>query len=125
LADVPDEEQRNRLGGMALANGLLVHGPEHWAAAVRDDDGEIHVASGEKPRLKSENRLAKLPLVRGVVRLGEALLVVPVVRRGMPEARLAFEEGPVGVAARSPSLPRPGGGSPRCWPRRRWAPRRG
>ena len=53
----------------------------------------------EKPRLKSENRLAKLPLVRGVVRLGEALLVVPVVRRGMPEARLAFEEGPVGVAA--------------------------
>lgn len=96
---MPDQEQRNRLGGMALANGLLVHGPEHWAAAVRDDEGEIHVASGEKPRLKSENRLAKLPLVRGIVRLGEALMVVPVVRRGMPEARLAFEEGPVGVAA--------------------------
>ena len=25
-----------RLGGMALRNGLLVHGPTHWAAAVRD-----------------------------------------------------------------------------------------
>ena len=35
-----------RLGGMALRNGLLVHGPTHWAAAVRRDDGEIEVASG-------------------------------------------------------------------------------
>ena len=25
-----------RLGGMALRNGLLIHGPTHWAAAVRD-----------------------------------------------------------------------------------------
>ena len=31
---------------MALANGLLVHGPRHWAAAVRDDDGRVIVASG-------------------------------------------------------------------------------
>src|ERR1700756_800893 len=28
-----------RLGGMALRNGLLVHGPTHWAAAVRRPDG--------------------------------------------------------------------------------------
>ena len=32
---VPDDKLR--LGGMALRNGLLVHGPTHWAAAVRDD----------------------------------------------------------------------------------------
>ena len=30
---------RLRLGGMALANGLLVHGPRRWAAAVVDDHG--------------------------------------------------------------------------------------
>ncbi|HEY0277850.1 MAG TPA: hypothetical protein VGC32_06240 [Solirubrobacterales bacterium] len=34
-----------RLGGMALRNGLLVHGPTHWAAAVRRPDGSIEVAS--------------------------------------------------------------------------------
>ena len=28
-----------RLGGMALRNGLLVHGPTHWAAAVRTRGG--------------------------------------------------------------------------------------
>ena len=40
-----------RLGGMALRNGLLVHGPTHWAAAVRNDADAIEVASGRKPRL--------------------------------------------------------------------------
>jgi uncharacterized protein YqhQ len=34
-----------RLGGMALRNGLLVHGPTHWAAAVRRPDGSIEVAA--------------------------------------------------------------------------------
>ena len=43
---VPDDKLR--LGGMALRNGLLVHGPTHWAAAVRDDHGLIQVASGRK-----------------------------------------------------------------------------
>ena len=33
-----------RLGGMALRNGLLVHGPTHWAAAVRRRDGSIATA---------------------------------------------------------------------------------
>ena len=32
-----------RLGGMALRNGLLVHGPTHWAAAARRPDGTIGV----------------------------------------------------------------------------------
>ena len=30
-----DDDDKLRLGGMALRNGLLVHGPTHWAAAVR------------------------------------------------------------------------------------------
>ena len=42
----PVTEGKLRLGGMALRNGLLVHGPTHWAAAVRDDAGEVRTASG-------------------------------------------------------------------------------
>ena len=41
---------------MALRNGLLVHGPTHWAAAVRTDAGAIEVASGRKPRLRASTR---------------------------------------------------------------------
>ena len=42
----PEPDDKLRLGGMALRNGLLVHGPSHWAAAVRGRDGELRVASG-------------------------------------------------------------------------------
>lgn len=84
-----------RLGGMALANGLLVHGAHHWAAAVLDDRGEMIVASGPRPRIAA-GPLERIPLTRGVVRMAEMLMVVPAARRGLPEARLAMEDGPIG-----------------------------
>src|SRR4051812_49508537 len=77
---------------MALRNGLLVHGPTHWAAAVRDRDDQIRVASGRKPRIHG---LDGVPGLRGVVRLGEAMAVIPLVKRGLPEARLPFQDASV------------------------------
>jgi uncharacterized protein YqhQ len=86
-----------RLGGMALRNGLLVHGPAHWAAAVRADDGTLRVASGRKPRVQA---LDGVPGVRGIARLGEAFAVIPLVKRALPQAKLPFESaGVVGSAA--------------------------
>lgn len=76
---------------MALANGLLVHGPTHWAAAVRDEDGRVVVASGRKHLFRA-GPLTDLPLARGLVRLGEAFAVLPSVRRGLPQARFAMED---------------------------------
>jgi uncharacterized protein YqhQ len=90
--------EKLRLGGMALRNGLLVHGPTHWAAAVRNArSGEVDVASGRKPRLHGVDGM---PGVRGVVRLGEAMAVIPLVKRALPSARLPFQDASViGVAA--------------------------
>jgi uncharacterized protein YqhQ len=88
-------DEKIRLGGMALANGVLVHGPRHWAAAVRDDDGELSVASGEKP-LKAaeiENRF-----VRGPARIAEIFALLPAVRRALPAAKLPFERPGVASA---------------------------
>jgi uncharacterized protein YqhQ len=79
-------EEKIRLGGMALANGVLVHGPTAWACAVRTEDGEIEVARGRK-RLFPWS----MPLLRGPARLLEALLVLPRVRRSLPQARFAFQ----------------------------------
>jgi uncharacterized protein YqhQ len=83
--------EKLRLGGMALRNGLLVHGPTHWAAAVRTTDGTIKVASGRKPELGSR-ATERLPGVRGVTKLAEALAVIPVVKRHLPEARLPMQD---------------------------------
>lgn len=86
-----EPDDRLRLGGMALANGLLVHGPRHWAAAVRDEDGRLVVRSGRKRRFTG-GRMSEVPLARGLLRLGEAFAVLPAVRRAMPEARFAMED---------------------------------
>jgi len=85
-----EEKERLRLGGMALRNGLLIHGPTHWAAAVRDTDGGIEVASERKPEL-APALAARIPGLRGPLRLADALAVLPLVRLRMPAARLPFE----------------------------------
>ena len=80
-----------RLGGMALRNGLLIHGPTSWAAAARDREGEIQIASGRKPALAPELAV-RVPLVRGPLRLAEAFLLIPTVRMKLRSARLPFED---------------------------------
>ena len=93
----PRREAPLRLGGMALRNGLLVHGPTSWAAAIRASDGELRVASGRKPR--APQSIDRVPGARGIVKLGEAMLVIPLVKRALPQARLPFEDaGVIGAA---------------------------
>jgi uncharacterized protein YqhQ len=98
----PVPEEKLRLGGMALRNGLLVHGPTHWAAAVRDESGDIKVASGRKPDLGAK-AAEGVPGVRGIVKLAEAMAVIPLVKRALPEARLPMQDvktlGAMGAAA--------------------------
>ena len=84
------DETQVRLGGMALQNGVLVHGPTSWGCAVRDEHGELHVASGRKPHLAPVAR-QRLPLLRGPIILAEAFALLPMVRRAIPQARFPFE----------------------------------
>src|SRR6201996_7521226 len=96
-AEAKVKVKRLRLGGMALRNGLLVHGPTHWAAAVRRPDGSIEVASERKPELVP-GLVAKVPGLRGPIKLAEAMLVLPLVRKRMRSARMPFEDKRVLVA---------------------------
>src|SRR5437588_2751543 len=81
-------EEKIRLGGMALANGVLVHGPNAWACAIRTLDGQVKVAAEEK-RFRASG--IEQPLLRGPARLLEAFVLLPRLRRRLPEARLPFE----------------------------------
>ena len=89
------DDDKVRLGGMALQNGVLVHGPTAWAVAVRTDDGELKVAAGRKHMRAGA---VTQPLLRGPLKLLDAMLLLPRIRRARPEARLPFER-PVVVAA--------------------------
>ena len=82
------DEEKIRLGGMALPNGVLVHGPNSWACAIRDEDGSIEVASALK-RFKASN--VSSPFLRGPARLAEALALLPQVKRALPKAQLPMQ----------------------------------
>jgi uncharacterized protein YqhQ len=102
MTEPPRSTDKLRLGGMALRNGLLVHGPTHWAAAVRAPDGSIKVASGRKPSFGA-GATERVPGVRGVTKLAEAFAVIPMVKRALPEARLPMQDartlGAMGAAS--------------------------
>src|SRR6266550_5888507 len=81
-------EEKLRLGGMALANGVLVHGPTAWACAIRTDDGQLKVAAQRKRQWASK---VESPLLRGPVRLLDAMAIIPQIRHALPEAKLPFQ----------------------------------
>jgi len=67
---VPDTEQRF-MGGQAVMEGVMMRGADTWAVAVRTPDGEIELAVHDAPSWAQ--RWSKVPLVRGVMSLGESL----------------------------------------------------
>jgi uncharacterized protein YqhQ len=80
--------ERVRLGGMALANGVLVHGPRAWACAVRTADGELKVVARRK-RFRAAD--VRNPVLRGPARIAEVFALLPQVKRALPEAELPME----------------------------------
>jgi len=81
-------KEKIRLGGMALPNGVLVHGPHAWACAIRHENGRIEVVSARK-RLQASR--IENPLFRGPARLAEALLLLPQIKAKLPAAKLPLE----------------------------------
>ncbi len=80
--------EKIRLGGMALPNGVLVHGPHSWACAIRHEDGRLEVASARK-RFRAAD--VNAPFLRGPARLVEALAILPIVKRRLPAAKLPMQ----------------------------------
>ena len=78
-------EEKIRLGGMALSNGVLVHGPRAWACAIRTDEGELKVVARRKGLRAAD---VTNPLLRGPARIAEVFALLPQVKRELPEARL-------------------------------------
>ena len=63
------------IGGQAVLEGVMMRSPAHWALAVRKPNGEIaeHTTSIASPMAR--HRIFRLPVIRGVVALGESLAI--------------------------------------------------
>ena len=61
------------VGGQAVIEGVMMRAPTAWAVAARRPDGVIEAKRNELPALSSRNPLAKVPFLRGVFVLVEAM----------------------------------------------------
>lgn len=63
------------IGGQAVLEGVMMRGPRNWAVAVRKPDGEIAQVAREIDPLMARHWALRLPVVRGVIALGESLAI--------------------------------------------------
>ena len=63
------------IGGQAVLEGVMMRGPSVWSVAVRKPDGEIADVNREVTSALAKHRWMRLPVIRGVVALGEALSI--------------------------------------------------
>src|SRR5690242_2275174 len=65
----------NPIGGQAVLEGVMMRGPRNWAVAVRKPDGEIAHISKSVSSPMARHWTLRLPVVRGVIALGESLAI--------------------------------------------------
>ncbi len=63
------------VGGQAVLEGVMMRGPGNWAVAVRTPSGEIAQVSKSIDSAMARHRVFRLPVVRGVMALGESLAI--------------------------------------------------
>lgn len=76
------------IGGQAVIEGVMMKAADSWTVAVRDQSGSIHL---KKEQLTPLPRFLKIPLVRGVIALFQALSIG--MRAIEFSAGKAYEEG--------------------------------
>ena len=64
-----------KIGGQALIEGVMMRGPKSVGIAVRKPDGEIELKVDPIENLTTKNKFFKLPFVRGVVALLDAMIL--------------------------------------------------
>ena len=62
-------------GGQAVLEGVMMRSPSSWAVAVRTPEGEITEVVREIESPMQRRRLWRLPVIRGVIALGESLAI--------------------------------------------------
>ncbi len=63
------------LGGQAVIEGVLMRSPNYYTVAVRKQNGDVVLRRSHQPNVTKRHRLLGLPFIRGVVLLGQTLMI--------------------------------------------------
>src|SRR5207244_4170085 len=61
--------------GQAVLEGVMMRGPSNWAVAVRKPNGQIAQVAKSIASPMAKRKIFRLPIVRGVIALGESLAI--------------------------------------------------
>jgi len=62
-------------GGQAVLEGVMMRSPSSWAVAIRTPEGDITEVVNEISSPMQRRRIWRLPVIRGVIALGESLAI--------------------------------------------------
>src|SRR5262245_50550902 len=82
------------VGGQAVIEGVMMRSPKAYSVAVRRQDGTIRILKDALLSLGAKYKFFKLPIVRGVGVLGQALVL------GVRALRFSAEEALTGEDAK-------------------------
>jgi uncharacterized protein YqhQ len=63
------------IGGQAVLEGVMMRSPSAWSVAVRKPDGQIAEVNRPVVAFSMRHKWAKIPVIRGIVALGESLTI--------------------------------------------------
>ena len=58
-----------------MLEGVMMRGPSCWAVAIRNPQGEIEEVVRDVTSPMKRHRIWRLPVIRGVIALGESLAI--------------------------------------------------
>ena len=73
LMPVLESGEETLVGGQAVMEGVMMRAPHSYCVAVRKTNGEIVTQEMAVPRMSEKYPLLKLPILRGLGTLGQAM----------------------------------------------------
>ncbi len=73
LLPILESGEETLVGGQAVMEGVMMRAPHSYCVAVRTPTGEIVTEELAIPRMSEQNRIWKMPVLRGLGTLGQAM----------------------------------------------------
>ena len=67
--------RRNRVGGQAVIEGVMMKNGSDVALAVRKEDGSVEIQKSKFVALKTKHKWLNIPILRGIIGFVESLLL--------------------------------------------------
>src|SRR5215472_16258056 len=73
LLPILESGEETLVGGQAVMEGVMMRAPHSYCVAVRKADGQIATEESPLPRVSEKYPIFKLPVLRGLGTLGQAM----------------------------------------------------